>query len=159
MFSLDFEDFGVAADLSDFGDDLDNLSEALELIIRKVIQPAFATNFQVGGRPAWPPLSIDTVHIKGNAEPLIATGRLYSGSQAMSSWNIDNDTAQFSGAAGADYGIYHQEGTRRMPQREWASITPEDEDKAEETMVEWIGEKLGSHGFGVFTSSFSAGDF
>lgn len=159
LFEISFEDFGVGADLAGFGDDLDNMSAGLERIVREVAIPAFAQNFEVGGRPAWVALSPDTIDIKGSSDPLIRTGRLYGGSQAVSSWNISATEAQFQGAAGADYGIYHQEGTRKMPQREWAILTPEDEDKAEEKLVEWIGEKLGEHNFSVFASSFGAGDF
>lgn len=159
LFDLDFQDFGVAADMAGFAEDLDSLKGGLERIVRDVAIPAFATNFEVGGRPAWQPLSDVTIEIRGSSEPLVRTGRLYSGSQAFSSWNISDEEAAFMGAAGAEYGGYHQEGTKRMVARPWAALAPEDEDKAEEAMVEWIGERLGSHGFGVFTSSFGSGDF
>lgn len=159
MFDISFEDFGVAGDLAGFADDLSNLHGGLEKIVNEVAIPAMATNFEVGGRPAWEPLSPDTVEIKGNSEPLIKTGRLYGGSQARSSWDISDTEASFSGAAGAEYGKFHQFGTRKMPMREWAALAPEDEDKAEEVMVEWIAEQLGNHGFSVFASSFGSGDF
>lgn len=159
LFYIDENLISVATDLAGFDDDLNNTREALERVVRNVIIPAFAENFTSGGRPAWTPLSEDTVAQKGSDEPLIKTGRLYSGSQAFSGWNISNDEAEFTGAAGADYGKYHQFGTRKMPERPWATVTVQDEEKAEEVMVEWIGERLGDHGFSVFTSSFGSGDF
>lgn len=159
FFDVDFQDFGVAADMSGFADDLENLHGGLEKVVREVAIPAMATNFEVGGRPSWAPLSDVTVDIRGGSEPLLRSGRLYSGSQALNAWSIGNETAEFNGAAGAEYGIYHQEGTRKMVARPWATLAPEDEDKAEEVMVEWIGEQLGKNGFGVFTSSFGSGDF
>lgn len=158
--SLDFGDFDAAAgDMDGLAGAVDNLRGGLEAIVREVAIPAMATNFEVGGRPPWEPLSDATIDIRGSADPLVRTGRLFSGSQALSNWNITDSEATMEGVAGADYGAYHQDGTRRMVARPWAVLAPEDEDKAEEVMVEWIGGALGNFGFGVFTSSFGSGDF
>jgi phage gpG-like protein len=160
MFDLDFGDFDAAAgDFDGFAGALDNLRGGLEKVIREVAIPAMATNFEVGGRPPWEPLTADTIDIRGSAEPLVRTGRLYSGSQAMGNWSISDSEASMAGAVGADYGKYHQDGTKRMVARPWATLAPEDEDKSEEVMVEWIGEQLGTFNFGVFASSFGSGDF
>lgn len=152
LFSLDDNVIAVARDLEGFADDLDNTKEALERVVRNVCIPAFAENFVSGGRPAWSPT-------EDGGHPLIKTGRLYSGSQAFSGWRISDEDAEFTEAAGADYGKFHQFGTSKMPQRQWASLTPEDEEKAEEEVVEWIAERLGAHGFATFTSSFGGDDF
>jgi phage gpG-like protein len=158
--SLDFGDFDAAAgDFDGFAGALDNMRGGLEKIVRDVAIPAMATNFEVGGRPAWEPLSDTTLEIRGSGTPLVRTGRWYSVSQALSNWQINDSEATMESVAGAEYGVYHQEGTRRMVSRPWATLAPEDEDKAEEVMVEWIGEQLGAFNFGVFTSSFGSGDF
>lgn len=153
LFSLDDNIAAVASDLVGFADDLDNTREALERVVRNVCIPAFAENFIAGGRPKWESLQ------EGDRSPLIKTGRLYSGSQAFSGWRISDEEAEFLEAPGADYGKYHQFGTRNVPQRMWASLTAEDEEKAEEEIVEWIAERLGDHGFSTFTSSFGGDDF
>lgn len=152
LFDLDSNIIEVASDLAGFDDELNNTKEALERVVRKVCIPAFAENFFSGGRPPWPPT-------EDGGTPLIKTGRLYSGSQAFSGWRINDSEAEFEEAAGAPYGQYHQFGTSKMPQRMWASLTPEDEEKAEEEIVEWIAEKLGEHGFSTFTASFGGDDF
>lgn len=158
LFDLDSNIIAVASDLEGFSDDLGNTQEALQRVVKNVCIPAFAENFISGGRPSWVPLAPETIDQGGN-DPLIRTGRLYSGSQAFSGWRISDSEAEFTEAAGAEYGKYHQFGTRKMPERPWATLTAEDEEKAEEEIVEWVAERLGAHGFATFTASFGGDDF
>lgn len=158
-FGFDSSPIQVAADLIGFAGDLENMQGALEKIVTEVAIPSIRKNFEVGGRPAWPPLAEATIDQKSNPNPLFRSGTMYSNAQNRSAWDITNSEATLDGSRVTEYAAYHQTGTRKMPAREWATLQPDEEDLAEEKMVEWVAEKLGDHGFSTFASSFGSGDF
>lgn len=142
----------VAGEILDFGGDLDHPRDALTKAVKEVVIPAFRENFEVGGRPAWEPLDAKTIE-QGGRLPLMRTGNLYTNAQNISGWSISDNEAQYNGAPGAAYGLYHQEGTSKMPTRPWATVQESDEDQIVEVMFDWVAERLGDHGFDTFSNS------
>jgi phage gpG-like protein len=101
------------------------LRKAWEAIGREAVR-AIHTNFQVGGRPSWVPLSAERVRRKGHSRPLIDTGRLMNSTYYRyigGGLELYNDTP---------YGELHQNGGdnaqgKYVPARPWMTLRPEDE--------------------------------
>jgi phage gpG-like protein len=79
------------------------------------------TNFEVGGRPPWTPLSPQTIAEKGHSRPLIRSGRLMeSTTYRLTGMGVELENP-------TPYGPLHQEGRGRVPARPWFVLQPEDE--------------------------------
>jgi phage gpG-like protein len=157
--AFDSSPIQVANDLYGFAEELDDMKPALTRIVNKVAIPGIRKNFDVGGRPPWEPLTADTLDRRGGSQPLVSTGKMRSKATSIRAWEINKQDAELIGSNVTEYAMFHQDGTRNMPARPWATLTPQEEEEAETEMVEWISEQLGKHGFGIFTSSLGAGDF
>lgn len=131
----------VAAEYDTLGLAIDTFEKPLEEAVQRVMAPSLGRNFDVGGRPTWAPLSSVTLAIKAkkgySGGTLKATGALASGASSPALWRITSDTASLDNLP-TDYAGFHQSGTRKMPQREWAVIQDEDADAVEELFDKWL---------------------
>jgi phage gpG-like protein len=128
-------------DLRAIGADIRSFREPLTRAIKEVMAPSIGTNFEVGGRPPWEPLSEGTLAVRDDGGQILdRTGTLKAAAQQL---NVDNlpETAW--------YGVIHQNGGGFIPARVFVNMQPEDEDQVEEVFVKWFGERLGAHGFDV----------
>lgn len=129
--------------------------EPIQLAIQGVVAPSLRENFAVGGRPPWQPLADSTVAKKGHSRILIETGSLEQVAGQLNIWHIDGGylteearaIAYIDDLHGADYGVYHQEGTpqapNNMPARPWALFQPQDEEEIEAVFVSYINQRIG----------------
>jgi phage gpG-like protein len=89
--------------------------------VKASIQGAFAAGgHQLHGGTKWAPLADSTIKAKGHSLPLIRTGAL-SRSIFL---QVAGVTAWFS--TRKDYAVYHQNGTRTVPQREVIVVSKQD---------------------------------
>jgi phage gpG-like protein len=85
------------------GMDIRSYREPLKRSIQQVISPSIGRNFATGGRPAWEPLSPDTLEIQqrisgiGQHAILVKTGHLQAVAQQLSIWTITRDSAIIQG--------------------------------------------------------------
>jgi len=156
---IDFEPEPVilAASFETFGLDIRSFREPLLRSVRQVLAPSLKKNFDVGGRPAWIPLSDITIAEKSRkgasdpSAPLIRSGKLRRKAGQINFWHIDGVAGEASISperlGDVIYGAYHQFGTAEsadqpgFPAREWALIQTEDANDIEEIFFEWIEER------------------
>jgi phage gpG-like protein len=105
----------VAAHLNTLGAKVSSLEDPLRKAVREVVIPSIQTNFDVGGRPAWPPLADGTIEIRQHLGHegqgvLVLTGSLRGAMGDEGSWQISNDTAALSIPDYVWYGNIHQQG-------------------------------------------------
>lgn len=124
------------------GDSVGKYKDPLKKCITDVMAPSIGLNFDVGGRPQWEPLSDNTRADNRTGGVLVATGLLSREGGQLDQWDISNDTAELGISEDIWYGIVHQEGID-LPQREWAMFQPEDVDKMEEIMGDWMEVQVG----------------
>jgi phage gpG-like protein len=111
----------LANDVDKLGVDIRSFRVPLRRSVEQVMIPSIATNFAVGGRPRWQPLSIGTVENRGSAEPvLIRTGKLRRVATQKNMWSyftgtigrevnyVEFDQSQLEKSA--PYGVFHQYG-------------------------------------------------
>lgn len=130
----------LASQFAAWGSSIGDFKEPLQAAVENVAAPAIATNFDVGGRPAWAPLQPQTIQRRLSSGPvLIDTGLLRSIAISPSIWTVTDDRAFIpAGALGdAIYGVFHQTGTSRMPQRQWALLTASESAQIEELFGGW----------------------
>ena len=142
-------------DFDKLGLDIRSFREPLKRSIQEVVGPSMHENFAVGGRPPWEPLHERTVDDKAAGgypeDILVRSGDLAQVAGQLNLWTIDGPGGEARSTGLPErvhYGIFHQSGTRFMPQREWAVIQEEDIDRIVEVFDEWLGERLTSAGFG-----------
>lgn len=139
----------INADLSELGVSIRSYREPLKRAVQQVLAPSIQKNFDVGGRPPWPPLAEGTILDKTRAgladmSPLVRTGMLRRVAGQLNIWTLNSDEAHIDSTGlpeRAAYGRFHQTGTRNMPAREWAVIQDEDGAKVEEIFWAWIAER------------------
>lgn len=141
----------IAADYAEVGLQIKSFREPLKRSIQQVMAPSFAKNFDAGGRPAWEPLADSTLADKAALgypdDILIRTGKLKRVAQQLNIWNITTEEAYVDNLPNAEYGFFHEGGTRFMPQRIFMDVTEQDEDAIAEVFENWIGERFASRGF------------
>lgn len=121
--------------------------------IALVIASAIETNFEKEGRPKWTPLAESTIQKKialGYFSPhaiLVATGALWSSATDPSEYVITRDTIIAEPAP--IYWIYHQRGTREMPQRIVMNLQRGDQRKIGGIFNEFIKDHLRKNGLRV----------
>lgn len=122
MFGLDVEFSPTVAFLvknfNDMGVDIRSYKEPLKRSIQKVLSPSFQKNFDVGGRPTWPPLSEYTRKIReeegSGSQILVRSGRLRRTAGQLNIWEIDGVRGQAYVSklpSHSWYGQVHQQGT------------------------------------------------
>jgi phage gpG-like protein len=132
----------IGSQFRDWGGQIGRFQEPLQVAIDNVVAPSIATNFSVGGRPAWAPLLPQTLERRlHSAPPLTDTGLLRDVGSSPSIWTVRNDRAFIPSAAlgGAVYGAIHQSGSSRMAARPWAVLQPQDVAQIQEIMGDWAG--------------------
>lgn len=76
---------------------------------------------------AWPALAASTIARKGHDIPLVETGRLRASVLELNHPDHLGGVSERGLVFGTDveYGIFHQDGTRRIPQREFVGMNEE----------------------------------
>jgi len=131
--------FGQLADL------VGRFKEPFREAIVDVMAPSIGTNFDVGGRPSWQPLSEATLPKKtqyGGGGVLVLSGALSQTAGQLDEWDIGEDSATMGLSDSVWYGRVHEEGTDKIPQREWALFQAEDVDKIEQIFGDWMSEQV-----------------
>lgn len=132
---------------------LGDMTEPLTLSVKAVIQRTISKNFQVGGRPTWPGLSLKRLNFKLDISaslfrPLIYSGALYQWSTSFTVWRITRDSADMEALDRiVPYGKYHQTGTRTMPQRQFAVLQLQDIEGIVVIFDAWIRANFGKTDF------------
>lgn len=111
--------------------------------IEKIVVSSITETFTTGGRPErWAPLNETTVRIKGNNQPLIASGALFAAATDPKNWEVTKDSASFTLPEDVSYGNIHQEGAPNagIPARPFMMLQAEDMDRIAKVFDEWIGE-------------------
>lgn len=165
----------LARKVEKFGLDIRSFREPLRRAVQRVIIPSIRTNFDSGGRPAWPELAAGTISQKnGNSSPLIRTGALRRTMGYLNIWNIDSEKAMITDLPQSVwYGKVHQAGhggvtttfvrnvssgamtaitegaEGGIPARPFVMVQPEDIDNIERVFDEWLAEKMLRAGLGT----------
>lgn len=138
----------IAANFRDLGLDIRSFREPLKRSIQGVVAPSIQLNFDVEGRPmGWAALAKKTVDYKSShgypPDILTRTGKLKRVAGQLNAWTITQEDAVMTNLPGAEYGVFHQDGTRFMPAREFAIIQdPDDVDEIEEVFSDWLAERF-----------------
>lgn len=116
MLNISINDLGAEELFSTMHHKLDEIDELLSEIGQHIVD-AVHGNIDAEGRPEpWPPPA------KFQDHPLLRdTGYLYNSINFV----VSGDEVEVD--CDADYGHYHNEGTSRLPQREFLNLTFEDE--------------------------------
>lgn len=105
----------VAGRINTLGTGISTFDEPLRRAIKEIVIPSIQTNFDVGGRPAWQPMSGETPGIAARMgspvrKLLVRTGALKGAMGEVSSWNITNESASLYIPLDVWYGYIHQAG-------------------------------------------------
>lgn len=175
--SITFEpSIGIAAGRIDkLGLDIRSFHEPLKRAVKEVMIPSIATNFALGGRPAWEPLSAGTLEVRRNwglthTEPLLWTQKLYRTAQQQNIWSISRDSAIINDLPSrAWYGKIHQAGysgsggmgmnkqgeitghgrpVAAIPARPFLVIQPEDRTAITVVFAKWLDERVAKASWG-----------
>lgn len=116
MLSLSINNLGAEELFNTFHKKLDTIDDLLSEVGQSMVD-AVHTNFDAEGRPdPWVPPA------KFQDHPLLRdTGNLYN----SINFAVTGDEVEVD--CDAEYGHYHNEGTSRLPQREFLNLTFEDE--------------------------------
>lgn len=130
----------ISASIRDFHEPL------RESVVRVVI-PSIRENFDAEGRPPWQRLADATVISRGSSGPILnRTGTLRSEATSLENWTIGREEATMTGVS-AEYGAFHQKGTRNMPARPFVGLQPEDEVAIVDIFGDWVDRKIAEGGF------------
>jgi phage gpG-like protein len=131
---------------------IEDFSPALRDIAVMAIAPAIMQNFASGGRPKWDPLTQETVEKKmrlGYFSPtriLVATGAMMDSATNPGNYQITNNT--IIAEPGPPYWMFHQQGTRHMPQRVIMNLQIADQRKIGTIFNKFILDHLDKYGIG-----------
>ena len=99
--------------------------------------------FMTRGYGTWAPLSAATIARKGNDMVLIDTGAMYASSKVEIAGPAVRVTVPYGGVNhNTSVPAYHQQGTRRMPQRKIVEFTPQLRLNLIDAMVTWLVDML-----------------
>jgi phage virion morphogenesis protein len=147
-----------AAGIRQFAHGIEDMRVPLTKAVKQVMQPSIRRNFNVGGRPAWEPLSEDTIKAKrGDARILIDSGNLLFVASMFAIWTITDNSATVRDLPSmVRYGKVHQKGAKKagsgsngtngrgyvnIPARPFIMVQPEDEEKIREIFARWLGRQ------------------
>lgn len=120
MLRLTIDDTDVIELFATWQERIDSIDELMEAIGQRMVD-AVHQNFEEGGRPTkWAPLK--KVKKDNPHQPLMDTYALYDSIFAR----VWGDEVAVE--ANEFYGVFHNEGTETIPQREFLTIQPEDGD-------------------------------
>jgi len=162
---IDIKPFLINADLlktstfrmaRQFGD----MTWPLTQSVRIVIMNSIAVNFDVMGRPAWPPLTFETLNKKLKSGmsysyviyPLLGvTERLSDSAQSRHIWRITRDSADMEALDKIiPYAKYHQQGTKHVPRRQFALLQEKDIEHIVVIFDSWIRQVTSKKDFWPF---------
>jgi phage gpG-like protein len=156
-------------DFDNLGADIRSYKEPLTRAIQQVMAPSFQKNFDVGGRPKWPPLSEVTKQIRRRQglgdQVLVRSGKLRAVAGQLNIWHIDGQNGRAYVQrlpSRAWYGQIHQGGTHRVgfmsfmmgntpglfaaqgeiPPRPFIVAQREDLDNVQKVFAQWIDERI-----------------
>lgn len=117
-FQFDFKpSVGIfAGGIDKLGVDIRSFKEPLTRAVKEVMIPSIRTNFEVSGRPSWPPLSDYTWAARGargweGGDILMLSGELYKTMQQQNIWTITQQSASIRDIPERVwYGKVHQAG-------------------------------------------------
>lgn len=138
----------VAAQFASWAGALEDMRDPLKKAITEVVIPSISKNFNDEGNPPWEDLSDETrqrrLWLGYDEGPILQrSGSLRSAATNMSSWDVDGETAQME-SPDSPYGMFHQNGTRNMPERPFAMFQEEDLERIQEVFGDWIMEQAAS---------------
>ena len=141
----------MAANFTSLGLDIRSFREPLKRAVQGVLAGSFQYNFDVGGRPGWEPLAESTVKQKHDLgyppDILIRTRKLRRVAGQLNIWTLTREEAYVTQLPGAEYGEFHQSGTKFMPAREFMVIQMNDEVEIEQIFETWLIQRFGIRGF------------
>ena len=101
----------MARRIDKLGLDIRSFREPLRRAVKQVVIPSIRTNFDVGGRPSWAPLSPRTLEQKRGRQKLVESGKLRRVMGYLKIWDIDRDRAMITDLPQEVwYGKLHQGG-------------------------------------------------
>lgn len=143
-----------------------DFKEPLNRAVEEVVLPSIGTNFEVGGRPPWAPLSNETyIRDQYDTVPrqgiLWKTATLKDAATSIRPWTADESSIYLVAGNLGDgwYGIIHQGGSQWMPARPWAVLQIEDEERIEELLSDWSVNTIVEIGLWGRTLGFVRGMF
>jgi len=155
---VDLRDFRMNADLikvstfrmaRQLGDMTVPLKEAALIASRSM-----STSIDVGGRPPWPFLTVETIVRKSYeapeyiTKPLLRSGYLYDTLYAGKYWRISRDKADMEPLdTVVPYAKFHQKGTRNMPARPFAVLQQRDIEMIVVSFDSWINRITSARDF------------
>ncbi len=142
----------IRDDLREINRDLSNMRTPLREAVRQVVIPSIDTNFQVGGRPPWTPLSEQTIERRTRqgtgTKILVETGKLRQAATQFSRWEIGQESAVIANwpanvktrAAVAEGGASRSGRTRTVdvPPRPFLLIQDQDAVMIEAVFLAWM---------------------
>ncbi len=142
---IDVRQFGIGAnrlshDVFIMASKLGNMKEPLNKSIDDVIIQSIALNFAFGGRPRWKKLSYERLMARRSMDPiLIDTTKLVQAATSKMIWRVTNTEASMDFLdSRVPYAKYHQEGTKNMPQRQFAVLQTRDIDDIVNIFSDWL---------------------
>jgi phage gpG-like protein len=106
--------------------------------------------FKTRGYGTWPEDSPETVKRKGHGNVLIKTGAMMSSTKITRQGNTVKLTVPYGGKKRSpDVPEYHQEGTRRMPQRKIVAVTTQLTSALAATLTIWIRDVVAAFQKGI----------
>lgn len=134
-----FRDIGaLQAAIELLGRQLDDFREPLQAALEIVIIPSIRTNFDVGGRPKWRPLSEPYRTYRLPGPILVQSGALRTAATSIGNWTVTPNAVELTGIDSVKYASYHQSGTRKMPARPYVMYQPEDADAIVAIFEIWV---------------------
>ncbi len=117
------------------------LQEAIELAHRRM-EKTFTQATSPGGKP-WPPHAETTVRLYGPHPLLILSGAMKASTVVGGPDHIER-VEPFTAYTGTKdrKAIFHQQGTKRMPQREFHGVDDETADKMAEALADFLTEMI-----------------
>jgi phage gpG-like protein len=124
--------------------------EPLQRSVNQVFSPSIATNFAVGGRPTWVPLSEVTNELRAQdssvGPPLIRSGNLEAAASSPSAWTVNSFDASAALPGDAWYGIMQDQGGQAgwsfIPARPFMTLTDTDQENMQRIFLDWYGERM-----------------
>ena len=148
-FELEFNVVGeeqLQRSFSRFGEDVEDASEAFREIakdFREKLMPAqFNTQGSHGGS-GWPPLSPNYAAWKAKNYPgapiLVRSGLLRESLEKNNAYSIvDIQPKSMNIGSRVNYAIFHQQGTRKLPQRKIIQLSEEDKTRWTKIVHVWL---------------------
>lgn len=144
----------VAKQYRELGIQVKSFKEPLKRAVKQVVIPSIRTNFDVGGRPSWPPYADSTKEFHEmlgeplSSSMLVKSGTLRATMGLQSIWTITRDTASIEDLPSAVwYGKLHQGGNKNLPARPFVLLQPKDEEDIREVFDKWLAERIQKVGF------------